>query len=69
MIEPSIKLVEDCDIFVIIGTLLKRLSRRRFAELRASGPADLFDRPERCTYLSRNDIEHIQAGASKGPRG
>ena len=60
MIEPSIKLVEDCDIF------LKRLPCCRITKLRAPGPTDLLDRPERCTYLSQRYRAYTGRGLGRG---
>ena len=65
MIEPSIKLVEDCDIFVIIGTSLNVYPAAGLLNyVRRGQPIYLIDPKDVRTY--RNDIEHIQAGASEG---
>lgn len=65
MIEPAINIVQNCDIFVIIGTslnvypaagLLNYVPKRR--------PIFLIDPKDVQTY--RNDITHIQAKASDG---
>ena len=65
MIEPSIKLVEDCDIFVIIGTSLNVYPAAGLLNyVRRGQPIYLIDPKDVRTY--RDDIEHIQAGASEG---
>lgn len=67
MIEPAIKWVEDCDIFVIIGTSLNVYPAAGLLNyVRRGQPIFLIDPKEVRTY--RDDIEHIQCGASEGVR-
>lgn len=64
-IEPAIKLVESCDIFVIIGTSLNVYPAAGLLNYVRNGqPIFLIDPKEVRTY--RDDIEHIQTGASEG---
>lgn len=65
MIEPSIKEVESCDIFVIIGTSLNVYPAAGLLNyVRKGQPIYLIDPKEVHTY--RSDIEHLQCGASEG---
>lgn len=65
MIEPAIKWVEDCDIFVIIGTSLNVYPAAGLLNyVRRGQPIFLIDPKEVRTY--RDDVEHIQCGASEG---
>lgn len=67
MIEPAIKWVEDCDIFVIIGTSLNVYPAAGLLNyVRRGQPIFLIDPKEVRTY--RDDVEHIQCGASEGVR-
>ena len=67
MIEPAIRWVEDCDIFVIIGTSLNVYPAAGLLNyVRRCQPIFLIDPKEVQTY--RTDIEHIQRGASEGVR-
>lgn len=65
MIEPSIKWVEDCDIFVIIGTSLNVYPAAGLLNYaRKKQPIYLIDPKDVQTY--RYDIHHIKMGASEG---
>ena len=65
MIDPAIKEVESCDIFVIIGTSLNVYPAAGLLNyVRRSQPIFLIDPKEVKTY--RNDIEFIRYGASEG---
>lgn len=67
MIDPAIRWVEDCDIFVIIGTSLNVYPAAGLLNyVRRGQPIFLIDPKEVRTW--RNDIEHIQCGASEGVR-
>lgn len=67
MIEPAIRLVEECDIFVIIGTSLNVYPAAGLLNyVRRGQPIYLIDPKEVRTH--RDDIEHIRAGASEGVR-
>ena len=46
--------------------LLKRLPCCRITKLRAPGPTDLLDRPERCTYLSQRYRAYTGRGLGRG---
>lgn len=67
MIDPAIRLVEDCDIFVVIGTSLN-VYPAADCELRASRPADLPHRPERGESLSQRYPFHPERGIGRGKR-
>ncbi|MDR1745948.1 MAG: NAD-dependent deacylase [Tannerella sp.] len=65
MIEPAIKWVEACDIFVIIGTSLNVYPAAGLLNyVRDGRPVYLIDPKEVKAY--RHDIQVIQAGASEG---
>ena len=65
MIDPAIKEVESCDIFVIIGTSLNVYPAAGLLNyVRRRQPIFLIDPKEVKTY--RNDIEFIRYGASEG---
>lgn len=65
MIDPAIKEVESCDIFVIIGTSLNVYPAAGLLNyIRRRQPIFLIDPKEVKTY--RNDIEFIRYGASEG---
>lgn len=65
MIDPAIKVVESCDIFVIIGTSLNVYPAAGLLNyVRRRQPIFLIDPKEVKTY--RNDIEFIRYGASEG---
>lgn len=65
MIEPAIREVEDCDIFVIIGTSLNVYPAAGLLNyVRRGQPIYLIDPKEVRTY--RDDIVHLQCGASEG---
>jgi NAD-dependent deacetylase len=65
MIEPAIKLVESCNIFVIIGTSLNVYPAAGLLNyVRRGQPIYLIDPKDVKTY--RNDIQFIQKGASEG---
>jgi len=67
MIEPAIKWVEACDIFVIIGTSLNVYPAAGLLHYVRNGqPIYLIDPKDVATY--RNDICFIKAGASEGVR-
>ena len=67
MIDPAIRWVEDCDIFVIIGTSLNVYPAAGLLNyVRRGQPIFLIDPKEVKTW--RDDIEHIQCGASEGVR-
>ena len=64
MIEPAIHWVEDCDIFVIIGTSLNVYPAAGLLNyVRRGQPIYLIDPKEVKAY--RNDIHFIQKGASE----
>jgi len=65
MIEPAIKEVEACDIFVIIGTSLNVYPAAGLLNyVRRKQPIYLIDPKEVRTY--RDDIVFLQCGASEG---
>lgn len=65
MIEPAIRAVESCDIFVIIGTSLNVYPAAGLLNyVRRGQPIYLIDPKDVQTY--RQDIHHIQKGASEG---
>lgn len=65
MIDPAIRTVESCDIFVIIGTSLNVYPAAGLLNyVRRGQPIFLIDPKDVQTY--RNDIQHIRAGASAG---
>lgn len=65
MIEPSIRWVEDCDIFVVIGTSLNVYPAAGLLNyVRRGQPIYLIDPKDVRTY--RKDIRHIKTGASEG---
>lgn len=65
MIEPSIRLVEESDIFVIIGTSLNVYPAAGLLNyVRRGQPIFLIDPKEVRTY--RGDVHAIQKGASEG---
>ena len=67
MIEPAIREVEESDIFVIIGTSLNVYPAAGLLNyVRRGQPIYLIDPKEVQTY--RDDIEHLQYGASEGVR-
>lgn len=67
MIEPAIRLVEESDIFVIIGTSLNVYPAAGLLNyVRRGQPIFLIDPKDVSTY--RQDVEHIRAGASEGVR-
>ena len=57
---------ENPDIHLGDRYLLKRLPCCRIAKLRAPGPTDLLDRPERCTYLSQRYRAYTGRGLGRG---
>ena len=65
MIDPAIRLVEDCDIFVVIGTSLNVYPAAGLLNyVRRGQPIYLIDPKEVKAY--RNDIHFIRKGASEG---
>lgn len=65
MIEPAIRLVEDCDIFVVIGTSLNVYPAAGLLNyVRRGQPIYLIDPKEVKAY--RDDIRFIRKGASEG---
>jgi len=65
MIAPAIRLVEDCDIFVVIGTSLNVYPAAGLLNyVRRGQPIYLIDPKEVKAY--RNDIRFIRKGASEG---
>ena len=65
MIDPAIRMVESCDIFVVIGTSLNVYPAAGLLNyVRRGQPIYLIDPKEVKTY--RNDIRFIQKGASEG---
>ena len=67
MIEPAIREVEACDIFVIIGTSLNVYPAAGLLNyVRRRQPIYLIDPKEVQTY--RGDVEHLLCGASEGVR-
>lgn len=65
MIDPAIREVEACDIFVIIGTSLNVYPAAGLLNyVRRGQPIYLIDPKEVRTY--RDDIIHLQCGASEG---
>lgn len=65
MIDPAIRLVEESDLFVIIGTSLNVYPAAGLLNyVRRGQPIYLIDPKEVNTY--RNDIHFIKAGASEG---
>lgn len=65
MIEPAIKLVEQADLLVIIGTSLNVYPAAGLLNyVRQGQPIYLIDPKEVNTY--RQDIHHIMTGASEG---
>lgn len=65
MIEPAIKLVENCDIFVIIGTSLNVYPAAGLLNyVRRGQPIYIIDPKDVKTY--RYDVHFIQKGASEG---
>ena len=65
MIDPAMRMVESCDIFVIIGTSLNVYPAAGLLNYVHRGqPIYLIDPKEVNTY--RNDIHFIRAGASEG---
>lgn len=65
MIEPAIRLVEDSDIFVVIGTSLNVYPAAGLLNyVRRGQPIFLIDPQEVQTY--RKDIEFIREGATSG---
>ena len=65
MIDPAIREVEACDIFVIIGTSLNVYPAAGLLNyVRRGQPIYLIDPKEVRTY--RDDIVHLQCGASEG---
>lgn len=65
MIDPAIRMVESCDIFVVIGTSLNVYPAARLLNyVRRGQPIYLIDPKEVNTY--RNDIHFIKSGASEG---
>lgn len=65
MIEPAIQLVEESDIFVIIGTSLNVYPAAGLLNYARHGqPIYLIDPKE--VRTNRYDIHHIQKGASEG---
>ena len=64
MIDPAIRMVESCDIFVIIGTSLNVYPAAGLLNyVRRGQPIYLIDPKEVNTY--RNDIHFIKSGASR----
>ena len=67
MIEPAIREVEACDIFVIIGTSLNVYPAAGLLNyVRRGQPIYLIDPKEVQTY--RGDVEQLMCGASEGVR-
>ena len=67
MIEPAIREVEACDIFVIIGTSLNVYPAAGLLNyVRRGQPIYLIDPKEVQTY--RDDVEQLMCGASEGVR-
>ena len=67
MIEPAIREVEACDIFVIIGTSLNVYPAAGLLNyVRRRQPIYLIDPKEVQTY--RGDVEQLMCGASEGVR-
>lgn len=67
MIEPAIREVEACDIFVIIGTSLNVYPAAGLLNyVRRGQPIYLIDPKEVQTY--RGDVKHLMCGASEGVR-
>ena len=67
MIEPAIREVEACDIFVIIGTSLNVYPAAGLLNyVRRVQPIYLIDPKEVQTY--RGDVEQLMCGASEGVR-
>lgn len=65
MIDPAIRMVESCDIFVVIGTSLNVYPAAGLLNyVRRGQPIYLIDLKEVNTY--RNDIHFIKSGASEG---
>lgn len=65
MIDPAIREVEDCDIFVIIGTSLNVYPAAGLQNyVRRGQPIYLIDPKDVQTY--RSDIVHLKCGASEG---
>lgn len=65
MIDPAIRMVESCDIFVVIGTSLNVYPAAGLLNyVRRGQPIYLIDPKEVNTY--RNDIHFIRSGASDG---
>ena len=65
MIDPAIRLVEDCDIFVVIGTSLNVYPAAGLLNyVRRGQPIYLIDPKEVKAY--RDDIHFIRKGASEG---
>lgn len=65
MIDPAIRMVESCDIFVVIGTSLNVYPAAGLLNyVRRGQPIYLIDPKEVNTY--RNDIHFIKSGASEG---
>ena len=65
MIDPAIRLVEDCDIFVVIGTSLNVYPAAGLLNyVRHGQPIYLIDPKE--VKAHRNDIRFIRKGASEG---
>ena len=65
MIDPAIRMVESCDIFIVIGTSLNVYPAAGLLNyVRRGQPIYLIDPKEVKTY--RNDIRFIQKGASEG---
>ena len=65
MIDPAIRLVEDCDIFVVIGTSLNVYPAAGLLNyVRHGQTIDLIDPKEVKAY--RNNIRFIRKGASEG---
>lgn len=65
MIDPAIRMVESCDIFVVIGTSLNVYPAAGLLNyVRRGQPIYLIDPKEVNTY--HNDIHFIKSGASEG---
>ena len=65
MIDPAIRIVESCDIFVVIGTSLNVYPAAGLLNyVRRGQPIYLIDPKEVKAY--RNDIHFIRKGASEG---
>lgn len=65
MIDPAIRLVEDCDLFVVIGTSLNVYPAAGLLNyVRRGQPIYLIDPKE--VNTSRYDIHFIRKGASEG---